>query len=448
MTIQGGSSRTSATGSRIAPYRRFIEESDAAGIAGRLMRSTTVRLYHDHVLVKEPGTRTTTPWHQDQPYYNIDGRQNVSMWLPLDPVARESTLEFVAGSHLGPWLMPRTFMDHQAKWFPEGSLADLPDIDGARDAYRILGWELNAGDAVFFHMLTLHSAGGVAADRRRRAFSVRFLGDDIVHAPRQWETSPPFPGPGRRVARRCGHGPSSLPAAHRSARMTCRARGRRQNGRVTGSRWGALVVRVGVLAAAHSPSPRAVTPTMQRTTPLDSTAVTAPAPQVIALDRRLEDRRRGRLGVVRSSRPSADAHTAAESAANLIVGPFGPGYGDRDGDGTTLGTRKSGLLPGLEGRPRGVAMSARRQGPHGASQTRSSVATGRTPVSDGRNWPGRSTAGRPPTTPLPTFRHWRSASWDWRHSHSAATTPRSTQRHGAAAAMYVEAMRNADESCG
>jgi ectoine hydroxylase-related dioxygenase (phytanoyl-CoA dioxygenase family) len=153
-----------------------------------------VRLYHDHVLVKEPGTRTTTPWHQDQPYYNIDGHQNVSMWLPLDPVARESTLEFVAGSHLGPWLMPRTFMDHQAKWFPEGSLADLPDIDGARDDYRILGWELNAGDAVFFHMLTLHSAGGVAADRRRRAFSVRFLGDDIVHAPRQWETSPPFPG--------------------------------------------------------------------------------------------------------------------------------------------------------------------------------------------------------------------------------------------------------------
>jgi ectoine hydroxylase-related dioxygenase (phytanoyl-CoA dioxygenase family) len=179
---------------RIAPYQRFIEESDAADIAGRLMRSTTVRLYHDHVLVKEPGTRTTTPWHQDQPYYNINGRQNVSMWLPLDPVARVSTLEFVAGSHLGPWLMPRTFMDHQAKWFPEGSLADLPDIDGARDDYRILGWELNAGDAVFFHMLTLHSAGGVAADRRRRAFSVRFLGDDIVHAPRQWETSPPFPG--------------------------------------------------------------------------------------------------------------------------------------------------------------------------------------------------------------------------------------------------------------
>ena len=90
--------------------------------------------------------------------------------------------------------MPRTFMDHQAKWFPEGTLADLPDIDGRprRLPHPRVGAE--PGDAVFFHMLTLHSAGGVAADRRRRAFSVRFLGDDIVHAPRQWETSPPFPG--------------------------------------------------------------------------------------------------------------------------------------------------------------------------------------------------------------------------------------------------------------
>ncbi len=42
-------------------------------------------------------------------------------------------------------------------------------------------------------MLTLHAAGGVGA-RRRRVLSVRFLGDDMVHAPRPWTTSPPFPG--------------------------------------------------------------------------------------------------------------------------------------------------------------------------------------------------------------------------------------------------------------
>lgn len=178
----------------VPEYEEFVRDSPAAAIAGELMDATRVRLFHDHLLVKEPGTAQRTPWHQDQPYYNVDGTQACSVWMPVDPVDRESTLEFVAGSHLGPWLMPRTFMDDEARWFPEGSLEELPDIDGDPGRFRILGWELEPGDAVFFHMLTLHSAGGVSGDRRRRAFSVRLLGDDVVHAPRPWKTSPEFPG--------------------------------------------------------------------------------------------------------------------------------------------------------------------------------------------------------------------------------------------------------------
>jgi ectoine hydroxylase-related dioxygenase (phytanoyl-CoA dioxygenase family) len=177
-----------------AHYRRVIFESALGRVAAALMRSRSARLYHDHMLTKEPGTQARTPWHQDQPYYNISGRQNCSFWIPVDAVSRESTLEFVAGSHLGPWLMPRTFRDAQARWFPEGSLADLPDIEADRGAFRILGWQLEPGDAVCFHMLTLHAAGGVGSGRRRRVFSVRVLGDDVRHAPRRWQTSPDFPG--------------------------------------------------------------------------------------------------------------------------------------------------------------------------------------------------------------------------------------------------------------
>ena len=190
-------------------YERFIKESPVSAIAGQLMGSKISRLYHDHMLVKEPGTRQRTPWHQDQPYYNIEGNQNCSLWIPVDPVTRASTLEFVAGSHRGPWLMPRSFMDNQAKWFPEGSLADLPDIEAARENYPIIGWEVNPGDIVCFHMLTLHSAGGVETHRRRRVFSVRFLGEDITHAPRRWITSPNFPGLTEEL-------PAGAPMAHSS----------------------------------------------------------------------------------------------------------------------------------------------------------------------------------------------------------------------------------------
>ena len=179
---------------RIPEMERFIRESPAARIAAELMGSGAVRFYHDHVLVREPGTRQRTPWHQDQPYYNVAGTQNLSMWIPVDPVERDSTLELIAGSHLGPWYMPRSFMDEQAKWFEEGSLAELPDLAAEPERFPVLGWELEPGDAVCFHMATLHAAAGTSRTGQRRVLSLRFLGDDMVHAPRNWVTSPPFPG--------------------------------------------------------------------------------------------------------------------------------------------------------------------------------------------------------------------------------------------------------------
>ena len=101
--------------------RSAIPEAAAA-----LMDSMSTRFYHDHILVKEPGTTQRTPWHQDQPYYNVDGR-GISAWVPIDPVPKAGSPEFWAGSHLGPWRLPRTFLDDEAKWFPEGSLAEMPD---------------------------------------------------------------------------------------------------------------------------------------------------------------------------------------------------------------------------------------------------------------------------------------------------------------------------------
>ena len=177
---------------RVPEYEHIMRHSALPEIAASLMQSRTARIYHDHLLVKEALTRQPTPWHQDQPYYNVAGRQNVSFWIPVDAVPRESTLEFLAGSHSGEWYMPRTFMTLQAKWFPEGSLKDLPDMSINENRERVIGWALQPGDVVAFHMLTMHAASGSAS--RRRVFSARYLGDDMVHAPREWKTSPEFAG--------------------------------------------------------------------------------------------------------------------------------------------------------------------------------------------------------------------------------------------------------------
>lgn len=175
-------------------YKQFIYETPCAAIAGLLMESSISRLYHDHLLVKEANTQRTTPWHQDQPYYNITGNQTCSFWIPIDPVSRSSTLEFVAGSHReGHWYMPRSFTNLEAKWFPEGTLEEIPNIEDNREAFPIIGWPLEPGDVVAFHMLTLHGAKGILPNEgRRRVYSLRFLGDDVRHSPRAWPTSPDF----------------------------------------------------------------------------------------------------------------------------------------------------------------------------------------------------------------------------------------------------------------
>ena len=99
---------------RIEPYRDFFFHSNASVLAAQLMGSPKVNLYPEHVLVKEPGTKERTPWHHDQPYYPIDGKDIVSLWIPLDPVEKNTCVEFIAGSHAwGRWFTPARFVDQK-----------------------------------------------------------------------------------------------------------------------------------------------------------------------------------------------------------------------------------------------------------------------------------------------------------------------------------------------
>jgi ectoine hydroxylase-related dioxygenase (phytanoyl-CoA dioxygenase family) len=71
----------------------------------------------------------------------------------------------------------------------------MPDIEGRRDDYRILSWDLEPGDCIVFHMMTLHNAPAtVDYPSRRRAFSTRWLGDDVVYAERPGKMFPAIDG--------------------------------------------------------------------------------------------------------------------------------------------------------------------------------------------------------------------------------------------------------------
>ncbi len=179
---------------RIPEYREFLFHSPAAEIVGRLMGSRKVNLFHEHVLVKEPGTLEPTPWHHDQPYWTVDGFQVCSLWMALEPVPREAGVEYVAGSHRwGRWFRPKRFADQ--KDHPTDEFETMPDMEQVKRENRLLGWDLAPGDCVVFQGLTLHGAPGTHLPTRRRAVSSRWTGDDATYVLRNgFMSPPPLPG--------------------------------------------------------------------------------------------------------------------------------------------------------------------------------------------------------------------------------------------------------------
>lgn len=179
---------------RIPALKDIVERSPCAEAAARIMRSARAQFFHDHVLVKEPGTSKATPWHQDAPYYFVEGTQCVSFWIPIDPVEAAS-LRLIKGSHR--WekmVLPVKWLDN-ADFYPQaGDYLPVPDPDRDRDEFKILEWRMEPGDAVLFDFKTLHGARANMTERRRRALSLRWVGDDARYVERPGRTSPPFPG--------------------------------------------------------------------------------------------------------------------------------------------------------------------------------------------------------------------------------------------------------------
>ncbi len=160
-------------------FADFATRSALPAIAAALLRSERVWLYEDSVLVKEPGTHEPTAYHQDLSYFQIEGRQVCTSWVPLDPNdSSTGAVSYVRGSHMwkGPY-RPNYFVTDAPIADTEGDL--VPDIRGRRGDYDLVTFETGPGDVVVHHACTIHGAeGNSSTDRMRRAISVRYCGDD------------------------------------------------------------------------------------------------------------------------------------------------------------------------------------------------------------------------------------------------------------------------------
>lgn len=178
----------------IPEYLDFVAHSSAASMAGQFMGAEYAQFFHDHAFCKTPGTQRATPWHQDLPYYCVDGTKTASVYVSLDRADADVAVRFVTGSHLWDKLYcPRVFEDGSAlSEAAAKGMEMVPDIDADPSKYTIAAWDLEPGDAIVFDYRTLHGTGDTEVTSMRRAFSTRWIGDDVTYCEREGETSPSF----------------------------------------------------------------------------------------------------------------------------------------------------------------------------------------------------------------------------------------------------------------
>jgi len=149
-----------------------------------------MRFFYDQLLVKEPQTAEHTPLHQDLPYWPIRGQQIISIWVGFDPVTEQAgAVQYIKGSHKwGKFYAPATFgkNSHFVDIYRKAGLEEMPDPEKLISDGEMLHWDLEPGDVVVHHPLTLHYApGNLTESGRRRGLALRYIGEDVT-----WDDRP------------------------------------------------------------------------------------------------------------------------------------------------------------------------------------------------------------------------------------------------------------------
>jgi phytanoyl-CoA hydroxylase len=148
--------------------RPCVLSAKLASIAKRLSGFQSVRLWHDHALVKMPGDSKPSPWHQDLPYWPHDRSGSLSCWMALDDVTEENgCMWFVPGSHQWGRLEPISLTD------PQDIFSLVPDPAG-KD-FTPVPQPLKAGSCTFHDSLLFHYAGPNRTERPRRALITIYM---------------------------------------------------------------------------------------------------------------------------------------------------------------------------------------------------------------------------------------------------------------------------------
>jgi len=185
---------------RLPSWGPMLESCPAAEISARLMGSSSAAFFYAHTILKSSGSPDRAiPWHQDLPYWKIDGCHIGSVWIALDDMPISASVRYVAGSHEWGLFRPRHFVD--ASPYDGRDEPEMPDIDAKLEAgeTQALAFDVLAGDALCFDARTIHGSPGnpfsaeAGSRNDHRRIALRFGGDDCRYCDREGETAIPTP---------------------------------------------------------------------------------------------------------------------------------------------------------------------------------------------------------------------------------------------------------------
>jgi len=141
------------------------------------------RAHHNCMMTKHPTYGSLTGWHRDARYWSFERDDLVSTWLALgNETVENGGLWFVPDSHAMTFTSER--FDAQ-KFFR----SDLPENEAL--IRTAVSPELEAGDVVFFHCNTLHSAGQNRSDQVKFSLVCTYHGASNLPLPGTRSASKP-----------------------------------------------------------------------------------------------------------------------------------------------------------------------------------------------------------------------------------------------------------------
>ena len=142
------------------------------------------QVHHNCMMTKHPLYGSLTGWHRDIRYWSFEREDLVSVWLALGEEREDNGAL---------WLVPSSHrMVFDAERFDESKFFRADRADNAEIIGTAVSPRLAAGDAVFFHCNTLHSAGKNLSDAVKFSLVYTYYGRS--NAPKSGTRSASKPG--------------------------------------------------------------------------------------------------------------------------------------------------------------------------------------------------------------------------------------------------------------